>query len=163
MRIKSLKDLAKAIEALGGPYTIKLEKAWSSTDTKIAGTRLRRPGRGRTGLRMWVTNDTITPTHHPWALPSAGQSNVVFDYNTSETYCSLDDAIERALRVFGDKLDVNPEEEIEVGSTVKVTGNSRWATVIAVKRDRSRKVKEYVLRHANGYESPSPPWKVKRV
>lgn len=51
-----LPAMARAINAKVKGYTAVIEKAFTSTDSKIAGTRLRREGKGRSGNRLVVTN-----------------------------------------------------------------------------------------------------------
>jgi len=55
--MRTLHDVAKAINddpSLG--ITATVQKSWASTDGKVAGTRFRRQGKGRTGLKLVVTS-----------------------------------------------------------------------------------------------------------
>lgn len=62
--------------------TCELEEGYCNTDRKIPGTRLRHPGKGRTGarLKMYVPNGDRYPTGFP---------RPVLDHNNAETYRHL--------------------------------------------------------------------------
>lgn len=49
---------------------------WCSTDRKITGTRLRRPGRGRRGSRLIVSP----------RIRTGNPGQIVFEHNAAETY-----------------------------------------------------------------------------
>ena len=70
-RSPRLKTLGRIIEETFPGYTAKIEQGYCNTDSKIPGTRLRRPGKGRYGNRLIVRN-------------AAGE--VVLDHNSAETY-----------------------------------------------------------------------------
>jgi hypothetical protein len=59
----------------GTIVAVRVERSWSSTDRKLAGTRLRHPGRGRNGLRL-----EIRPQGH------AALRDPLYRHDTSETY-----------------------------------------------------------------------------
>jgi hypothetical protein len=70
-----LKQLAATIQA-SGRFTTKIERGYCNTDRKIAGTRLRHPGKGREGTRLIVYDR---------------KGKVVLDHNAAETYrCNAD-------------------------------------------------------------------------
>lgn len=92
-RIRNLRDLANAINALDCDYTATVESWTSSTDTKIAGTRLRRAGKGRRGLRIYVKD---------------ASGKTVIDHRNSETYRHTFEAVDRAVALMPQlKLDVH--------------------------------------------------------
>lgn len=82
----------KLVDSQGRPVTAKIERRRTSTDRKIAGTRLRRPGKGRQGLllEIWpIGADTWRPEQR------------LFRHESSETYRRHDEArewIEKNLR-----------------------------------------------------------------
>jgi hypothetical protein len=51
-----LPKLAKVINEKVPGYSAVIEKAFTSTDSKIAGTRMRRDGKGRSGNKLIVSN-----------------------------------------------------------------------------------------------------------
>ena len=88
VRSPSLKDLVKYVnmflaQSLG--VTATLRTSWSSTDRPVPGTRLRHPGRGRTGRKLEVFNDAAMPFPLPWG-GTAKKGEVVFSHDSSETY-----------------------------------------------------------------------------
>lgn len=54
-RIRTLRDLAREINALNLGYTAKVDKSRSNTDRKIPGTRLISKGKGRDGQELRLT------------------------------------------------------------------------------------------------------------
>lgn len=70
MKARRLKAIAKCINDNLAGYDARIENGFCSTDSKISGTRLRRPGKGRQGNRIIVTKG----------------SEVVLDHNSAETY-----------------------------------------------------------------------------
>lgn len=82
----------KLVDDHGRPVMARVERIRTSTDQKIAGTRLRRPGKGRQGLRLeiWpVGADVWRPEQR------------LFRHESSETYRRHDEArawIEQHLR-----------------------------------------------------------------
>jgi hypothetical protein len=58
-----------------------VERGYASTDRKIPGTRLRRPGKGRTGTRIKVYK--LKPTYE-----------LLLDHNQAETHRRTSDVIE---------------------------------------------------------------------
>jgi hypothetical protein len=86
MKIRTLRDLGKAIEALNTDHQVSVTKSWSSTDRKIPGTRLRHVGKGRHGLRIEV-------------FDQAGKC--VLYHDTSETYRTVCEAVLKANKIFG--------------------------------------------------------------
>ena len=109
MRVRTLKQLAKLINDLDDGYIATVEQRTSSTDTKVAGTRMRREGRGRKGLKLRVFD------------PKKQQ---VFSHDTSQCYRTVEEAIVKAMEVFGDKLNVDPDEILEVGDEVRTSEDS---------------------------------------
>lgn len=69
-RAPSLKTLAAKINA-DGRFKANITAGYCNTDRKIPGTRLRHPGKGRTGNRLIVLDRRL---------------NVVLDHNAAETY-----------------------------------------------------------------------------
>jgi hypothetical protein len=67
-------------------YLALTEKSWTSTDTKIAGTRFRRQGKGRRGTKIIVKDP---------------RGVEVMKYDTSET-TPVQVAIETAIKFFTD-------------------------------------------------------------
>ena len=65
-----LKTIAKMINENMPGYAAEIVKGYCNTDRKMAGTRLRWPGKGRTGNRIIVKKDGV----------------VIFDHNGAETY-----------------------------------------------------------------------------
>lgn len=93
IKIRNLRDLANAINALDCGYTAKVEPWTSSTDTPIRGTRLRRAGKGRRGLRIYVRD---------------ARGDVVIDHCNSETYRHTFEAVDKAVALMPRlKLDVH--------------------------------------------------------
>lgn len=135
MRVRTLKQLAKLINDLDNGYTATVSSSWSSTDTKIAGTRMRRQGVGRKGSRLWVRDP---------------KGEIVIDHDTSETYRTVEEAIEKAIELFGDhKLNVDPDEVLAVGTEVVVSDfvTSYGTIEKAVMRGRSKtRVKRYRIK-----------------
>jgi len=67
---RRLATIAKEINEVT-PYTATIVRGYCNTDRKIAGTRLRWPGKGREGNRLIVRDEG---------------GNVVLDHNAAETY-----------------------------------------------------------------------------
>jgi len=79
--VRTLRHVAAAINAdpsLG--LSAAVEKSWASTDSRIAGTRFRRPGKGRNGLKLTVR------------LVRTGE--VVCQVDTSQSYQFTGEAIQ---------------------------------------------------------------------
>jgi hypothetical protein len=74
---RSLKTVAKDIEAKLPGWKTKVERSFVNTDRKIG--RLRSPGKGRYGLRLRVFNP---------------QGHLVIDHNNAETYRSTSEVEE---------------------------------------------------------------------
>jgi hypothetical protein len=90
-RIRTLRDLAREINALDNGYEATVEKSRSNTDRpKPRGLRYRiHTGKGRDGLRITVRDQ-------------AGV--VVLKHDTSETYRTVQEAIDESRRLFGKKF-----------------------------------------------------------
>jgi hypothetical protein len=147
MKVRTFKDLATAINAMGNGFTATTEKSWTSTDTKIVGTRLRHPGKGRKGTKLILKNP-------------AGE--VVDTWDTSET-TPVYVAIMEAKRLFGTKLDLDPAEVFEVGSQVRIVSNFNLAaTVISVFLTKAGKARLYDIKYRNGVVRAAKPWEVMR-
>lgn len=56
-------------------YEAKIEKSFCNTDSKIKGTRFRRPGKGRYGNKLLVLKN----------------GNLIFSHDAAETYRSNDE------------------------------------------------------------------------
>jgi hypothetical protein len=147
MKVRTLKDRAAAINAMGNGYTATAEKSWSSTDTHIVGTRLRRPGKGRNGTKISVKDP-------------AGK--VVISYDTSET-TPVYMAVMEAKRLFGNKLDLDPGEIFEVGTAVRVVSNFNLAAHVVAIVMKGAKVKHYDIKFRNGHPSKAQPWELQRT
>lgn len=79
MKVKArrLKQIVNEINANYPLLVARIEEGHCNTDRKIKGTRLRHPGRGRTGNRIivrWRHLGTLDP------------GSVVLDHNSAETY-----------------------------------------------------------------------------
>jgi hypothetical protein len=131
MRIRTLRDLARAINDLDNGYEATVEKSWSNTDTKLAGTRLRTEGKGRDGLRIKVRDP---------------KGEVILDHDTSETYRTVREAVREAVNLFG--INADPDL-IPIGATVRVYGLYRltYGTVKSVKMESGRAQKYGVRLH----------------
>ena len=68
---RRLKTLAKEINDNLPGYTAEIVEGYCNTDRKIAGTRIRSPGKGREGNRLIVKDSN---------------GKVVLDHNAAETY-----------------------------------------------------------------------------
>ncbi len=74
---RRLKQIADEINQKFPLLVATIEKGHCNTDREIKGTRLRRPGKGRTGNRIIVR----------WKnLPTLDPRSVVLDHNSAETY-----------------------------------------------------------------------------
>lgn len=146
MKVRTFKDLAAAINAMGNGFTATAEKSWTSTDTQIVGTRLRRPGKGRRGTKIIVKD-------------SAGK--VVISYDTSET-TPVYMAVMEARRLFGKKLDLDPGEIFEVGTPVRVVSNWNLAAHVVAIVMKGKKVKHYDIKFRNGHPGKAEPWELQR-
>lgn len=91
MAIRTLKGLARVINALDNGYRATVEPSWSSTDRpKARGVRYRtHTGKGRRGLRIKV-----------WSPKGL----VVLDHDSSQTYRTVREAVELAQKLFGEAL-----------------------------------------------------------
>lgn len=74
-----LKRLAEIINATGR-FTASIERGYCNTDRKVRGSRLRWPGKGRTGNRLIVKDKLM--------------GNVVLDHNAAETYRENSEVVE---------------------------------------------------------------------
>ena len=85
--IRTLKDLARAINGLDNGYQATVQSSWSNTDRrKPRGQRYRTHiGKGRKGLRIKVRSP---------------DGVVVLDHDTSETYRTVREAVELAQKLF---------------------------------------------------------------
>jgi len=135
MRVRTLNQLAVLINGLDNGYVATIHQSSSSTDTKVAGTRMRRQGRGRRGLKLQVFDP---------------ERREVFSHDTSECYRTVEEAITKAVDLFGDKLNVDPDEVLKVGDEVSVSDigwNSTGIIDKVVMRGRSKtRVKRYEVR-----------------
>ena len=95
---------------------------------------------------------------------------VILRHDTSETYRTVEEAIEKALKLFGDKLNVDPDEVLQVGDHVKI--RSHWTSYGTIKRvvmrGRSKtRVRRYEIQLARSGHVMSADsrrvWKVVRV
>lgn len=147
MKVTNLKHLAAAINAMGNGYTAVAEKSWCSTDTKIAGTRLRRAGKGRTGLKLTVKDP---------------KGEVVLSCDTSHT-TPLYSALEDAIRLFGDKIDLDPGELYAVGEYVRIIDfGSLYGTIVAVVMKNKTTAKRYKVKLRNDHITEVAPWRIRR-
>ena len=85
-RAPRLSAIAAWINGLANGYTAEVVRGHCNTDRKIAGTRLRRVGKGREGNRLIVRD------------PSGEK---VIDHNAAETYRTNSEAVDKAERLFG--------------------------------------------------------------
>ena len=96
---RRLKTIAKWInENLAEKgFMAKVEEGFCSTDRKLSGTRLRRPGKGRTGNCLKVYR--------------AGREYPIFEHNAAETY-RTNEEVERWLErlIMGLELDAMNEQ-----------------------------------------------------
>jgi hypothetical protein len=85
---RRLKSIAEWINVNLPEMAARIEEGYCNTDTKIAGTRFRRPGKGRRGNRLKVFRRVagVAQLH----------KGPIFDHNAAETYRSNDD-VERWL------------------------------------------------------------------
>lgn len=72
----------------GRAVVASAEKSWSSTDQKIRGTRLRRPGKGRKGVRLLLRLRDAKNEPDFWRK----DTTVIFRHDTAETYRRHDEA-----------------------------------------------------------------------
>lgn len=90
---KTLAQVAEDINLTCEGLSAKSDRSWSNTDRKISGTRLRSVGKGRSGSRLRVRDETIP-------VPPASESLAylslayVYDHDTSETYRTVSEASE---------------------------------------------------------------------
>jgi hypothetical protein len=149
MRVRTLKQLGKLINDLDNGYLATVRQSQSSTDTKIPGTRMLRPGRGRRGLQLCVFD------------PS---KNLVLEHDTSETDRTVEEAVVKAVELFGDKLNVDPDEVLQVGDYVRVSDFGEfYGTVSKVtmrKGSKTRVSKYHVKLSRNGNICTFPSRKV---
>lgn len=146
MKVTNLKQLAAAINAVGDGHVAVVEKSWCSTDTKIVGTRLRRAGKGRTGLKLTVKD------------PKGQQ---VLHCDTSHT-TPLYSALEDAVRLFGERIDLDPGELYEVGESVRVMDfGTLYGTIVAVEMKNKTQAKRYKVKLRNDYVTTVAPWRIR--
>ena len=69
--------------ALGLGWLVKAEPSRTSTDRKIPGTRLRSPGKGRSGVRLTISD--------------AATSQQLLRHDTSETYRDVEDGVRNVV------------------------------------------------------------------
>jgi len=72
--VKPARRLSQLAEVINGDkrFTARIEKGYCNTDTQVAGTRFRRPGKGRRGNQLIVMMGSVK----------------VLDHNSAETYRS---------------------------------------------------------------------------
>jgi hypothetical protein len=85
----TLKRLAAFINAnpkMGLRATV--EQGYASTDRKISGTRLRRPGKGRKGsrIKIWDTQAKMPENHRSFGMVFGEHGLLLHDHNNAETY-----------------------------------------------------------------------------
>lgn len=144
MKVRTLKDLATAINAMGTGYTATVQSSWTSTDRDIPGTRLRHPGKGRKGTKLTVTSPT---------------GEVVIRCDTSET-TPVYMAVVEAKRLFGAKLDLDPGEVYQPGTQVRVVSSYNLAANITEIVGKPDKVTGYNITLRNGHTSQVEPWEI---
>lgn len=117
MMARRLSTIAKYINENWPGFTAKVEKSWASTDRKIKGSRLRWPGKGRTGNRLTVLDPSGTK---------------VLDHNAAETYRSNDEVerwiekVEAAKGGIYDRLKYLPGQEAKrIAWLEKLLANAR--------------------------------------
>lgn len=83
-----LRTLAPIFNQKVRGYTATVRETWASTDRKIAGTRLRHPGKGRKGWAITILN---------------AQKEVFFNYDTSRSsYGSQKEAAAQIAEFWGE-------------------------------------------------------------
>ena len=100
MRARQLSEIAREINERFPLLVATIEEGYCNTDRKIKGTRLRHPGKGRTGNRLivrWRDLSVLDP------------QSKVFDHNSAETY-RHNGEVEYWLREKAPAL-VKPEKE----------------------------------------------------
>lgn len=90
MAIRTLRDLGKAIQEVAPDHRVTVERSWSSTDRHPRGVRWRIPGKGRRGLRIEVY---------------APDGTLVLEHDTSATYRTVCEAVDKANRIFGTRFE----------------------------------------------------------
>jgi hypothetical protein len=91
MKIVQLKTLARLINEKFGPeYCATCTPSRSSTDRKLAGTRLIHKGKGRRGYRLRVSS------------PPDGEGPVVIDHDSSQCYRTNAEAMDKVATLFGE-------------------------------------------------------------
>ena len=95
VKIRTLYDLGKAIQAVAPNHKVEVQKSWSSTDRKPRDVRWRIVGKGRTGLRITV--------HAP-------DGRLVLDHDTSVTYRTVCEAVMEANRILGTEFECGRKE-----------------------------------------------------
>jgi hypothetical protein len=86
-------NLKKLFSDDGRPVTAVVTQGWSSTDRKLAGTRLRVAGKGRSGLRLTL--------YVPRSKRARDGQMILYQHDMSETYRQHSEArhwIENNLR-----------------------------------------------------------------
>lgn len=73
------------VDDQGRAVVARVERVTTSTDTKVAGTRFRRPGRGRRGLvlKIWLAR---VPESQSQVWPQSVREALLFSHESSETY-----------------------------------------------------------------------------
>jgi len=71
----------KLVDSKGRPVIARVERVRTNTDSRVAGTRFRRVGKGREGLRL-----EIWPVGASMFKPTLAPSECLFSHTSSETY-----------------------------------------------------------------------------
>jgi hypothetical protein len=92
MARQTIQTLADEIRRRWPGLRVEVSRGFASTDRKIAGTRLRHPGKGRTGARIQVFDATPGNTNRGALEASTWLSpRKILDHNQAETYRTTDD------------------------------------------------------------------------
>lgn len=146
MKVRSLKDLAAAINAIGSGYRAVVTPSWQSTDHKIRGTRLVSKGKGRKGVKLTVYDPT---------------GEVRF-WSDSAARDPLYGAIMKALQLFGSKLDLSRDEVFAPGTHVYVMDFAPLRGVVTKHvRKRPDQVECYRVELTNGFVTLVEPWRLR--
>lgn len=105
MKGQTLKQLARLIEAAFPDLVATAEpgRGYCNTDRDIPGTRLRRPGKGRTGTLLTVRRrlpKTCSGRSHDYRLGEScsycgeRRDGIVFQHNAAETYRRNQDVVD---------------------------------------------------------------------
>lgn len=86
-RCPSLTQLAEFINDEFPMFDAKVQASWSSTDRQLAGTRFRKPGKGRRGNRIIVrATEAVKITGMMRRQDEFNPGDIVFQHDGSETY-----------------------------------------------------------------------------